>query len=286
MNTAAPTTGSTIFVKQALIEGKNILNNNAYNEVLLLLQFATGIKKESLIAHPDKLISEKSFTQFLHFLQRRNNGEPLAYIIEAKEFWSLSLKTVPGVLIPRPETELLVETTLNLLPKNSKATILDLGTGSGCIAIALATERPNAKIFACDNSEASIKVAALNAEKLHLDNVTFFMSNWFEAIRTQRFDLIVSNPPYIDPNDPYLQDEVRDYEPRDALLSKQDGLADIRRIIHQAPRYLKNSGGLLLEHGWQQGHQVRELFASKGFINIETFNDLQQHERATIGNYS
>lgn len=285
MNMSISSIETTISVKQALIDGKNILTGQANNEALLLLQYVTGENKETLIAHPYKLLSDESYQQYCGCLQRRAQGEPLAYIVGAKEFWSLSLKVVPGVLIPRPETELLVETALDLISKDYCTTILDLGTGSGCIALALASECPNSHIIACDNSKTCINTAKQNAANLNIKNITFIASNWFEAIQAQRFDLIISNPPYISTKDPNLQDQVRQHEPHQALISDQDGFADIQHIIQQAPSYLNKNGQLLLEHGWQQGRRVRELFTNNNFTKIKTLNDLQQHERITLGSY-
>ena len=275
-----------ITIQQAVTQGREQLSNTIHtphNEALLLLQHATGKTKEFLIAHSDEILEEASLLSYQQYLSRRNQGEPLAYITQQKEFWSLPLRVLPGVLIPRPDTELLVEVALEQISNKNHANILDLGTGSGCIALALAKEKPNATIVACDNSELCIETAKLNAKQLNINNVTFMTSHWFRSITQDNFDVIVSNPPYIANTDDDIQHEVQKYEPESALFAKQEGLFDLFHIIQQAPTFLTAGGSVLIEHGYKQGASVRTQFNDCGYNHTHTFNDMQQHERVTKG---
>lgn len=264
--------------KQALAE-----QETPYSEALSLLQHVAGKSKEKLIAHSDELLSDSLYRQYAQCLQRRSRGEPIAYIVEQKEFWSLPLYVCPDVLIPRPETEQLVETALELSSDAESGRVLDLGTGSGCIALAIASERPQMLIHACDLSSTCINTAKLNASTLKITNVSFSKSNWFDNIPSQPYDLIVSNPPYIARHDPDLEKNVRAYEPAQALIAKQNGLEDLRHIIQHAPRFITDQGKLVLEHGWQQAPAVRDLLIKRGYEQIRTVNDLHGHERVTVG---
>jgi len=273
-------------IQQAINQGRQQLVNtvdNPQSEALLLLEHASKLTKEYLIAHNEEPLDAQSYQQYLDYLQRRNLGEPLAYITQIKEFWSLPLSIQPGVLIPRPDTELLVETTLSIANKQSSPTILDLGTGSGCIALALAKELPNAQVTASDNSETCLAIAKQNAEKLNLNNVRFLLSDWFTDISPHNFDIIVSNPPYISLKDKHIEQHVEQFEPQSALFSSNDGYADLDEIIQQAQHYLSAKGTLLVEHGFQQASAVRTLFSANNFSHIHTQKDLQQHERVTYG---
>ena len=273
-------------IQQAIAEGRNHLANtidNAGNEALILLQHASNKSKEFLIAHSDESIDAEIYQRYQQHIQRRLAGEPIAYITQEKEFWSLPLSVEPGVLIPRPETELLVETALELCTKDRPIHILDLGTGSGCIALALAKELPLAHIVACDNSEKCIQLAQLNADTNNIENVEFILSDWFEKIPRNDFDFIVSNPPYISQHDCEVELEVKQYEPTSALFSNNHGLADLCHIIQHAPQHLITGGTLIVEHGYQQATAVHDYLDKHQYINISTYTDMQQHERVTTG---
>lgn len=285
MNEYAAKVEAPCTIAHALNIGKQALAKQEapYNEALSLLQHVLGKSKQSLIAHSDELLSDELYRQFEQCLQRRSRGEPIAYIVEQKEFWSLPLYVCPDVLVPRPETELLVETALEMLSDVESGRVLDLGTGSGCIALAIASERPKVLIHACDISSTCIQTAKLNATTLNIINVSFTKSNWFDSITSPSYDLIVSNPPYISRHDPALENNVRAYEPEQALIAKQNGLEDLQHIIQHAPQFLADQGKLVLEHGWQQAQAVRDLLIKRGYVQIRTVNDLHGHERVTAG---
>ena len=273
-------------IQQAIINGRNTLNDivdNPQSEALLLLQHASNYSKEFLIAHSEECLSSDICQCYQSHLTRRASGEPLAYITREKEFWSLSLNIEPGVLIPRPETELLVEAALDVATKNQAINILDLGTGSGCIALALAKELPVAKVIACDNSEQSITLAKANAHKHALSNIEFILSDWFEHIYQNDFDIIVSNPPYISVNDTDIELNVKAFEPRSALFSGNQGFEDTYHIIQKALEYLNPGGTLLLEHGYQQAGEIRAYLKKLQYTNIQTLTDIQQLDRVTKG---
>ncbi len=273
-------------IKNAIEYGRVFLKSSVSQsqfEALLLLQHATSKNKEYLIAHNEDSLDEQTYEIYLHYLSRRKNGEPLAYIQQEKEFWSLPIHVEEEILIPRPETELLIESALTILKENKTAKILDLGTGSGCIALALASELPNAHIFACDNSNHCINVASHNANTLDIKNVRFIHSDWFQSISEDEFDLIVSNPPYIDNKDPDIEEFVRKYEPGSALFADDDGLSCLFHIIEHSSNYLNETGHLILEHGYQQGNDVRTQLEKFTFCKINTLKDFQQLERVTTG---
>ncbi len=248
----------------------------------LLLASVTGRNRGFVLAHPEYLLSYNESRLYHQLLERRLQGEPLAYILGYREFWGLTLKVTPAVLIPRPDTELLVEQALAHWPEQSRAvTVLELGTGSGAIALALASEHPEAQITASDLSTAALAVARQNAANLGL-RVRFVHSDWFDAI-SGRFDLILSNPPYVAVDDPHLRDPALQHEPRMALQAGPRGLNAIARIIREAPDHLRPDGLLLLEHGHDQGAAVRQLLANKGYQNIQTLQDLGNSDRVTLG---
>jgi release factor glutamine methyltransferase len=225
----------------------------------------------------------KQIAHFADLVSRRQSGEPVAYITGRRGFWSFDLRVSPDTLIPRPETELLVEMALEYLPASRPQMVLDLGTGSGAIALALAKERPLARIIAVDASPAALAVAEANAVEQKLANIHFEHGDWFAGLANQRFDVIVSNPPYIEADDAHLvQGDLR-FEPRSALAAGDDGLSDIRVIVHGAPGHLNPQGWLMVEHGWRQGAVIRQLFAEAGFVAVETEQDLEQRERVTLG---
>ena len=227
-----------------------------------------------LVAHRDDPLDSSLATTFLALARRRRNGEPVAYLVGRREFWGLSLQVSPAVLVPRPETETLVELALDWLPADRPARVLDLGTGSGAIALAIARERPQAEVVAIDASVAALAVARSNAAALGLHNVTFVESDWYAGVGDAPFDLIVSNPPYVAAGDPHLrQDDVR-FEPRAALVAGADGLDALRTIVTGAAARLAPAGRVLVEHGHDQAAAVRALLEGAGFEDVTERRDL------------
>ncbi|SLJ93234.1 release factor glutamine methyltransferase [Enterobacter sp. NFR05] len=248
----------------------------------ILLGFVTGKARTFILAFGETALSDTELARLDDLLARREQGEPVAHLVGVREFWSLPLFVSPATLIPRPDTECLVEQALNRLPEQP-CRILDLGTGTGAIALALASERPDCQITAVDVMPDAVALALRNAEHLGITNVSVLTSHWFSALEGQPFDLIVSNPPYIDEQDPHLaMGDVR-FEPRSALVAAQEGLADVAWIIAQSRRFLRPGGWLLLEHGWQQGEAVRALFGEQGYVQVETCRDYGDNERLTLG---
>jgi release factor glutamine methyltransferase len=249
----------------------------------VLLFYALNINKTKLYTAPETLISDIHLSTLTNLLSQRIAGNPIAYILGEKEFWSMNFKVTPAVLIPRPETEHLIELSLSLLDTHQSHTILELGTGSGIIAITLAKERPNWQILACDISSSALDVAKENAKQLlsSQNNLSFCQSNWFNDIPSQTFTTIISNPPYIAENDTHLT--ALQYEPINALTSGSDGLDDIRKIITKSPSYLSSEGMLLLEHGYNQANAIQEIFKEANFSQIKTYRDLGGQERVTVG---
>jgi release factor glutamine methyltransferase len=257
--------------------------NDARMEAQLLLQHAFYVNRAWLISHAEDLATPEQQQVFEALLQRRLNGEPIAHILGSREFFGLPLKVTADTLIPRPDTETLVEASLEKIPKTTQAQVLDLGTGTGAIALAIAKHCPQAHVTAVDFSENALSVAHENAEKLAIPNVSFVHSHWFSALNNQQFDLIVSNPPYIAEHDPHLtQGDVR-FEPKSALTSGADGLNDIRHIIVHAPQHLRPGGWLMLEHGYDQAQAVAELLAQAQFCQIGHRLDLAGIQRVTFG---
>ncbi|WP_122690977.1 peptide chain release factor N(5)-glutamine methyltransferase [Pseudomonas viridiflava] len=249
----------------------------------LLLAAALGKPRSFLHTWPERIVSTEAALAFAGYLQRRRTGEPVAYILGQQGFWKLDLEVAPHTLIPRPETEMLVEAALELVPAFAPAQVLDLGTGTGAIGLALANDRQQWKITAVDRVLEAVELAERNRQRLQLDNAEVLNSHWFSALEGRQFDLIISNPPYIAETDPHLSmGDVR-FEPGSALTSGPDGLDDLRTIISEAPAYLSPGGWLLLEHGYDQGPAVRELLIRHGFERIQTRRDLGEHERITFG---
>ena len=248
----------------------------------LLLAAALGKPRSFLHTWPERVVSGEAAERYASYLERRRQGEPVAYILGHQGFWSLDLEVAPHTLIPRPDTELLVETALALVTL-PQARVLDLGTGTGAIALALACERLGWQVTGVDRISEAVALAERNRERLGLGNATFRESHWFSALGAERYDLIVSNPPYIAAQDPHLaQGDVR-FEPSSALVAGADGLDDIRLIVSQAPVHLNAGGWLLLEHGYDQAAAVRELLAREGFEAVESRRDLGGHERISLG---
>jgi len=247
-----------------------------------LLAAALGKGTSYLRTWPDREVLPEVETRFAAYLERRRLGEPVAYILGRQGFWSLDLEVAPHTLIPRPDTELLVETALEMLP-SGPADVLDLGTGTGAIALALASERSTWRLTGVDRIGEAVTLATRNAQRLGLGNVGFIESQWFSSLAGQRYGLIVSNPPYIPASDPHLlQGDVR-FEPSSALVSGVDGLDDIRLIIAQAPGHLSSSGRLVLEHGYDQASAVRSLLSAGGFVDVASCRDFGGHERVSLG---
>lgn len=257
--------------------------SSARIEVQCLLQHVLNATRAYLLAHPERSLNDVEQARYNKLLQRRLLGEPIAYLLGEREFFGLTLKVTPATLIPRPETELLVELALQRIPELQQCRVLDLGTGSGAIALAIAYNRPQATVLAGDASAAALAVARENVQRLGIANVTLMQCDWFSALATQRFNLIVSNPPYIAAADPHLsRGDVR-FEPASALASGEDGLRDIRQIVSQAQTHLERGGWLLLEHGYDQAAQARELLQHEGFVEVFSARDLAGIERVSGG---
>lgn len=251
----------------------------------ILLQYVTGLSRADFRANPQRELPPKAGWSFQQLVKRRAQGEPVAYICGQQEFWSLLLEVGPAVLIPRPETELVVERALTHVDVATEADIADLGTGSGAIALAIASERPAARITAVDLSRAALDVADRNARRLNIGNVAFVHGSWLAPLAGRAFDIIVSNPPYVAQDDPDLAPDVRRYEPTAALICGTSGLEAIDAIAAQAPAHLKRGGWLVLEHGWKQAAAVRDRLVRGGFTHVRSHADLAGHERVTEGRY-
>lgn len=255
-------------------------SDSARLEAELLLAEALGKPRSYLFAWPERVLKAETSTRFQALLQRRQQGEPLAYILGMREFWSLDIHVTPATLIPRVETELLVEQLLSQAQPQQR--ILDLGTGSGAIALALKHERASLQISASDVSAAALAVARANGSRLGLE-IDWIESDWFGEIAPRRFDFIVSNPPYIASEDVHLSQGDLPFEPPQALASGRDGLDAIRQIIHEAPDYLAAAGWLWLEHGFDQASAVRDLMQQRGFTQVQSQRDLASIERISGG---
>ena len=256
------------------------------HEAEILLAAALGKTRAWIMAHPEERVLDCEATdRYEAYVTRRSRGEPVAYVLGEKEFWSLPLEVTPDVLIPRPETELVVELALTHLPRDQEARVFDLAAGSGAIALALAKELPRAAVVGADISEAAITVARRNARRLGLANVVFRTGSWFDPVAEERFDLIASNPPYIAATDERVEPAVRRFEPHGALFAGADGLEALRVITGAAGRYLSPGGWLVVEHGDRQGPAVRELLSAAGFADVTTRQDLAGLDRCTEGRW-
>ncbi|HEY9210678.1 MAG TPA: peptide chain release factor N(5)-glutamine methyltransferase [Methylotenera sp.] len=277
-------------IRAALLQAQAQLNNaplldaiDARYESQLLLQHVLKVNRAWLIAHENGDLAADIQREFDTLIQRRIGGEPIAYILGSREFYGLNLAVTPATLIPRPDTEILVDIALEKIPANQTAQILDLGTGTGAIALAIAQQRPQAQVTGVDASKTALEVATSNSQRLHIANSHFILSDWFNNLNDTRFDVIASNPPYIEEADAHLKQGDLRFEPISALASGADGLDDIRRIIDGCLIHLKPQGWLMFEHGYNQAESVRELMAETGLIAIETFKDLGDNDRVTIG---
>ena len=279
-----------ISLQEALINGRATLehcNDSAKQDCEILLGHAIGKNSAWLIAHSHSALTGDQKTCFQSYIERRSKGEPVAYIIGHRAFWKHNFHVSPEVLIPRPETELLVElaleTAANLVQTVPQLKIADLGTGSGAIAVSLANELVDADIVAADTSEAALIIASENSRLIGTANIEFVLSNWFSSLTGYSFNIIISNPPYVAEKDPHLgQGDLR-FEPRCALTAGADGLNDIRQIVKHAKKHLFKHGYLFIEHGCDQGKPVRALFADAGLCNINTHHDLSNLQRVTCG---
>jgi len=258
---------------------------NARFEAEQLLLHVLGVERAWLFAHAGDEVADGPRQRFELLVQRRAEGHPLAYLTGRRGFWTLDLEVNVATLIPRPETELLVEQALARLRSDDMVRVADLGTGSGAIALSIASERPLAAVMATDLLGPTLAVAVRNAQAHGLDNVWFRRGHWYAALGADRFDMIVSNPPYIAAGDPHLQQGDLRFEPPPALASGADGLDAIREIVAGAHEHLVPGGWLLLEHGWDQGEAIRTLLEQAGFVEVQTVQDLEQRDRVTLGRW-
>ncbi|MBL4828449.1 MAG: peptide chain release factor N(5)-glutamine methyltransferase [Aliivibrio sp.] len=273
-------------LKRAISQLQESGSSSAQLDAAVLLCHVLDKPRSYLLTWPEKMLSEQQISDFSNLLVRRLSGEPVAYIVGEREFWSLSLKVSPSTLIPRPDTEKLVELALDKLTVGNDG-ILDLGTGTGAIALALASEQPNRSVIGVDIRVEAQQLATENAQRLNINNTEFRVSSWFDSIQSaELFCVIVSNPPYIDELDPHLnQGDVR-FEPISALVAANSGLADIELITRQARDFLLPGGWLLLEHGYQQGADVRSLLQNFGYQQVSTEQDYGGNDRVTLGCWS
>lgn len=262
------------------------ISDTAQLDAQLLLAHVLTVSTSYFYTWPEKEVDVTDMERFHDLLVRRERGEPVAYLLGYQAFWSLDLEVAPCTLIPRADTERLVEVALSVLDRNRESRILDLGTGTGAIALALASELPRSTVVGVDLVNDAVALAKRNALRNQLGNVTFVQSSWFTALAgCEPFDLIVSNPPYIDPDDEHLsQGDVR-FEPKSALVAENHGMADIEHIIHLAPNYMAPDAYLMFEHGYDQAAAVRASLSEAGFVAIESFQDFGGNDRVTIGQY-
>ena len=275
-------------IRQILISAPGLLSGASTSpklDIELLLSEILKVSREYLHTWPDQRLTDEQLLKFQHLLQQRQHGKPIAYILGKQAFWSLTLKVKAATLIPRPETELLVDIILQKFASIKNLSVLDLGTGSGAIALALATEQPTWQITAVDYSFDALGVAQENANYYGITSVAFIHSNWYSNLSNRKYDIIVANPPYIAENDPALHQHVLQYEPKTALISKQDGFADMIEIIDKAKYFLKKNGFIVLEHGYQQSQEVKNILRKYGYTNTQSHTDLSGIMRAASGLY-
>jgi release factor glutamine methyltransferase len=270
-------------IKQALVQANTLrkVSESWKLDGELLLAEAIKQSREYLFTWPSQELTQSQLKKFDDYCCRRRTGEPIAYILGRQAFWDFELIVNPSVLIPRPESELLVETALELLDNAATATVLDLGTGSGAIALALAAHNSRWAVTAVDSSESALVVAAENAKLLQLSNIEFNQTSWCDGLPTAHFDLIAANPPYVEEGDKHLNEGSLPFEPTVALVATENGLSDIRAVAEQSRHCLKENSWLLIEHGFQQGLAVEKLLVDAGYENIECVKDLAGLDRLT-----
>ncbi len=273
-------------IQDALVFGRDALaaeQEEAVRESEILLQHALKVSRTYLYAHSEDRVSDEQTRAYCTMIQQRQAGTPIAYIIGYRSFWTFDIAVTEATLIPRADTEVLVERTLALTDPTHAYTLLDLGTGSGAIALAVASERPHWRITACDQSAQALAVAQHNARTLKLDHIQFILSDWLQAFSQQKFDIIVANPPYIATSDPHLQQGDLRFEPQSALVSAQNGLDALHTIIRDGHSHLNAQGLLLVEHGHTQSDAVCDLFRHYGYQNIQSWRDIQGLDRVCSG---
>ncbi|MEN8258988.1 MAG: peptide chain release factor N(5)-glutamine methyltransferase [Pseudomonadota bacterium] len=276
-------------IKSALAEAQSTLERTCPSPRLdaeILLAVALAKSRPHLHAWPDKSLTDDQYRRFKNAVEKRALGTPVAYITGEREFWSRKFTITPDVLIPRPETELLVEITLELISRKRKCRVIDLGAGSGAIAVTLAAERPVLQVVATDICAKALQVAEINAARYTADNIEFVQSDWFGDLSQDTFDLIISNPPYIAENDPHLVREDIRFEPQKALISGPDGLDDIRKIASQSVGRLAGGGYILFEHGYDQAPAVGALLSALGYNSVRHYRDMQGHARVTSAQHA
>ena len=262
-----------------------LLSTEGRREAEILLCHTLGVSRSWIYANPEKPVNAAHCAAYMQLIQKRREGQPIAYITGSREFWSLPLKVTPAVLVPRPETELLVEKALECIPVNKHWRVADLGTGSGAIALAIASERPSCEIHATEISREALSIAQENAKNLGLEQIQFHHGSWLTPL-TGRFACIVSNPPYVSISDPHMQRGDCRFEPESALSPGSDALASIRQIAETALPHLEKGGTLAFEHGFEQGPGSRKILLELGYVNVKTVSDLAGLERVTLGSKS
>jgi release factor glutamine methyltransferase len=273
-------------IKSLLAHAANTLTSHSGSPLLdaeVLLGFVLNKPRTYLRAWCDGTLTDQQLATFETLIKQRQQGTPIAYLTGTREFWSRDFRVTFDVLIPRPDTELLIELSLDLIPKDKAVKLVDLGTGSGIIAVTLAAERPNTHVTAVDASQAALAVAKHNAQHHQLTNIEFYQSDWFSNVPKSLFDLVISNPPYIDPDDEHLQQGDVRFEPKTALIAGDQGLSDIQIIADNARCYLKPVGHLLIEHGYNQAQQVQAIFNALAYDKVQSYQDLSGQPRVTHG---
>ncbi len=283
-----PETNNTI---DALLKSaKETLSSKHYDtaavDAEVLLCHTLNKSRSFIYSWPEYTLTKQQQDDYRKLVEQRLSGQPVAYLVGMRDFWSLELDVCKDVLIPRPDSELIVELALEKIPTTAKWHIADLGTGSGAIALAIATERPDCYLYAVDISNCALNVAKSNADKLKITNIEFIEGNWFKPLADRQFEIIVSNPPYIAENDRHLMAGDVRFEPKQALISGKDGMDDIQKIVIAAKCHLKRGGWLLLEHGYKQGKAVRNLFSHADYTDIVTCKDIAGNDRVTLGRLS
>lgn len=280
-------TTATIFnVLQLARQKLHNASESPHIDAEVLLVHTLGCTRTYLRTWPQRTLTIEQHEQFLKALTRRINGEPIAYLIGKRDFWDMCLHVTPDTLIPRPETETLVEQALERVPLDARWQIADLGTGSGAIALAIARERPQCRLVATDISAAALLIAQKNAALLNVGNIQFIEGPWCAPLADKQFEMIISNPPYVHPSDPHLQQGDLRFEPLSALQSGTDGLADIRSICDEAQARLRSPGWLLLEHGYDQGAAVQAILGERKYQQIQTVKDLAKNDRVSLSTWA